>query len=308
MPDQMAQLEQVFTLHRLDQATDPVSFLKERENDIRGAVTTTLVGIDNTTIERLPRLEIIASMGVGYDKIDLGTCLARNVAVTNTPDVLNDDVADLALGLILMTRRRMLDGHLHVTSGEWKKGPLRLASSLKGKNLGILGLGRIGLAVALRCEPIGMQIGYTARSEKRVPYTYFQSPRALAEWSDVLVVTVPGGAETRAIVDKNVIESLGADGTLISIARGETVDEPALIEALQSGKLGSAGLDVYLNEPKPDQRLLTLPNVVHSPHFASATVETRRAMAQLVVENLIAHFEGKPLPTPVELSPKTAAP
>jgi len=220
--------------------------------------------------------------------------------VTNTPDVLTDDVADLAIGLMIAVRRNLIAGDAYVRSGDWgRKGMMPLNSALKGKRLGIAGLGRIGAAIAQRAEPMGLEIGYSARRRRDVAFHYVPDVRALAAWADILIVVVPGGAETEGLIDRAVLEALGPKGTLINVARGSVVDEPALIEALRSGKLGSAGLDVYLNEPNPDPAFAGLPNVVLHPHHASGTVETRDAMAQLVVDNLAAFFAGKPLLTPV---------
>ncbi|KAA2315008.1 2-hydroxyacid dehydrogenase [Pseudooceanicola sediminis] len=299
-PDQMRQLEAAYTVHRLDLAEDPVAFLAEVAPRIRAAVTTGGRGITADEVAALPALEIVATSSVGTDKIDLGACAARGIHVTNTPDVLTDDVADIALGLILMTRRRLVEGHAYVASGAWaQEGPFALTSALKGKKVGILGLGRIGQAIAARCLPFGMRVGYCARSEKPVDFEFMPSPQALAEWSDIFVIATPGGAQTEALVSKEVIEAIGPRGTLINIARGSVVDEAAMIAALQDGRLGSAGLDVFAREPEADKALTSLHNVALSPHHASGTVETRDAMAQLVVDNLAAHFAGAPLLTPV---------
>ncbi|MEO4002176.1 2-hydroxyacid dehydrogenase [Mesorhizobium sp. CAU 1732] len=304
----MAELERAFTLHRVDQAVDAERLVNACADLVRGVVTSPVVGIDRKTIACFPHLEIVSSVGVGYDSIDLEACGSRGIIVTNTPDVLNDDVADMALGLILMTRRRMVEGHMLVASGEWQKRLMGLTSGLKGKRVGILGLGRIGMAIAARCEPIGMVIGYSSRSRKAVPYSFIPDARSLAEWSDILVVAVPGGAETLGMVDAAVLDALGSSGTLINIARGSAVDEAALIDALQSGRISSAGLDVYRSEPDPDPRLTSLANVTLSPHHASGTVETRNAMAQLVVDNLVAHFEGRSVLTPVPPVPSVVRP
>ncbi|QOL82774.1 2-hydroxyacid dehydrogenase [Pseudooceanicola spongiae] len=299
-PDQMRQLDAAYTLHRLDLAADPASFLAEVAPSVRAAVTTGGRGITAAEIAALPALEIVATSSVGTDAIDLTACAARGIHVTNTPDVLTDDVADIALGMILMTRRRLVEGHEYVRSGTWaQKGPFALTSALRGKRVGILGLGRIGQAIAERCLPFGLQVGYSARSEKPVDFEFFETPQALAQWSDIFVVATPGGAGTQALVSQDVIEAIGPQGTLINIARGSVVDEAALIAALKDGRLGSAGLDVFASEPGPDKALTDLDTVTLSPHHASGTVETRDAMAQLVVDNLAAHFAGEALLTPV---------
>lgn len=300
-PGQMAQLEESYTLHRLDLADDPDALLNEVGPRIRGVATTGGKGLTRALVEKLPNLAIVASSGVGYDTIDVEACTEHGVWVTNTPDVLTDDVADLALALTLNARRNLVAADAYVRSGEWgRRGPFPLASAMKGKRAGIVGLGRIGKAIAARLEPLGLEIGYTARSAKSgVDYRHFATPRGLAEWSDILVLALPGGADTTGLVDGAILDALGPDGTLVNISRGSVVDEAALIAALASGRLGSAALDVFHGEPKPDAALTGLANVVLSPHIGSATGETRDAMAQLVVDNLAAWFRGEPLLTPV---------
>lgn len=304
-PDQMAQLEATYTLHRYDRGDDPEALLAQVAPRIRALITTGGKGLKRELIERLPNLEVVASSGVGYDSIDIAACNEHGVVVTNTPDVLTDDVADLAVGLIIAVRRTMIVGDAYVRSGDWgRKGMLPLASALKGKKVGIVGLGRIGGAIARRCEPMGLEIGYTARSQRSdSPYRFVATIPELASWSDILVVAVPGGGDTQGLIDRTIIEAIGPTGTLINISRGSVVDEAALIEALQSGTLGSAGLDVYLNEPNPDPAFAALSNVVLYPHHASGTVETRDAMAQLVVDNLAAFYRGEALLTPVNAPP-----
>ncbi len=305
-PTKIAEIDGEFHLHRYDQADDPDALLAEVGPRIRGVATTGGKGLTRGMVERMPRLEIVASSGVGYDKIDVDACTDHGAVVTNTPDVLTDDVADIALGLVINARRNMVAGDAYVRSGRWgQEGPLGLTSALRGKRLGILGLGRIGNAIAARAEPFGLEIGYMARSDKCVGYRYHSSLVALAEWADILVVAVPGGEGTDRLVDARVIAALGPAGTLVNISRGSVVDEAALTSALASGALASAGLDVFLNEPNPDPALTALPNVVLYPHHASGTVETRDAMAALVNDNLRAHFTGQPLLTPVNV-PKAA--
>jgi lactate dehydrogenase-like 2-hydroxyacid dehydrogenase len=300
-PTKLAEIEGEFQLHRYDHADDPAALLAEVGPRIRGVATTGGKGLTRSMIERMPNLEIVASSGVGYDKIDVDACTEHGIVVTNTPDVLTDDVADTAMGLIISARRNVVAGDAYVRSGAWgREGPLPLTSALRGKRVGIVGLGRIGGAIARRCEPFGVEIGYTARRERDgVDYRCLPSVQALAEWSDILVVAVPGGDDTDGLIDAEVLDALGPEGTLINIARGSVVDEPALVEALRSGGLGSAGLDVFRNEPTPDPALTSLPNVVLYPHHASGTVETRDAMAALVNDNLRAFFAGRPALTPV---------
>ncbi|GGA97410.1 2-hydroxyacid dehydrogenase [Allosediminivita pacifica] len=299
-PAQMAELEARYTLHRHDTAEDPEALLAEVGPRIRGVVTTGGRGISGDIVERLPALEVVSTFSVGTDSLDLEACKRCGVTVTNTPDVLNDDVADLALGLMIATRRRMVEADAWVRSGNWAaKGAFPLVRTIKGSRVGILGLGSIGKDIATRCAALRTEIGYLARSEKDVPYAYFDTPRALAEWSDILVAVVPGGSSTRHMVDAEVLKALGPEGTLINVARGSVVDEAALIAALTDGTIAGAGLDVFADEPKADPRFAEMANVVLSPHHASGTEETRNAMAQLVVDNIDAWFgEGRAL-TPV---------
>jgi lactate dehydrogenase-like 2-hydroxyacid dehydrogenase len=257
-------------------------------------------GADGELMDALPALEIIANYGVGVDAIDLEAARARGIRVTNTPDVLTDDVADLAIALALAVTREIPRGDAHVRGGGWATGNLPLARRFHGCKLGIVGLGRIGVAVAKRASAFDCAIGYFNRSPQPAsPYRAFATIRDLAEWSDVLVVTVAGGAGTRALVDASVIQALGPNGFLVNVSRGTTVDEAALLDALESRAIAGAALDVFLNEPHIDERFKALPNAVLLPHHGSATVETRRAMGQLMRDNLTAHFAGKPLLTPV---------
>ena len=299
-PRQMARLEAEFVLHRLDEAEDKPAFLAGVADRIGAIVTTGGVGAATDLIDELPGLRIIATSSVGIDRIDIETCRRRRIAVTNTPDVLTDDVADLALGLLLATQRRLVEGDAWVRSGDWaRRGAFALTTSLSGLNVGILGLGAIGRAVATRCAAFNTQVGYCSRTPRDRSLRYFADPVEMAGWANVMIACVPGGPATRHLIDGAVIAALGPGGTLINVARGSVVDEDALIAALTDGRLGSAGLDVFACEPDPDPRLLCLPNVVVSPHHASGTVRTRDAMAQLVVDNLLAWRDGRPLVTPV---------
>ena len=249
---------------------------------------------------RLPALEIIAVMGVGYDGIDVAAAKARGVVVTHTPNVLNDDVADLALGLMLSAARQLPAADRHVRFGQWAaSGPMPLARKMSGARLGLVGMGRIGQAIAHRALAFGMSVAYTSRQPKSVPHRYVASAVALAAEVDFLVVITPGGAATRHLINAEVLAALGAKGILVNVARGSVVDEAALIDALERGTLGGAGLDVFENEPNVPERLRALPQVVLAPHIGSATGQTRQAMADLAFANLAAHFAGKPLPSPV---------
>ena len=258
-------------------------------------------GIDAATIDRLPDLKLIAVCAVGYDKTDVAHAHARGVEVTHTPDVLTDDVADLAIGLMIATARRIPAMDRYVRDGRWaREGSPALATRFSGRRIGILGLGRIGRAIAWRAVPFASEIAYHARSERRdVPWRYEADPVALAASVDVLVVATAGGAETAGLVDRAVLDALGPEGMLINIARGSVVDEGALVAALAEGRLGSAGLDVFAREPHVPEALLAMENVVLMPHMGSATRQTRAAMAQLVIDNVDAFFAGKPLLTPV---------
>jgi D-3-phosphoglycerate dehydrogenase len=299
-PKAMAELEAAYRLVHLWRAADPESLIDEVAAEIQAVVSSGERGLSAALIERMPRLEIVACFGVGYDRIDVAACRGRGIPVTNTPDVLSRDVADLGLGLILMTLRRMAEADRFVRAGQWLHGPLPLGTCLAGKKLGILGLGRIGMELAKRARAAEMVPGYhnrTARVDVDLPY--FPTLIELARWADVLAVACPGGEATRNLVDRDVLAALGPESWLVNIARGSVVDEAALVEALQTGRIKGAGLDVFADEPRVPEALLTMDNVVLQPHQASATEETRDAMAGLVVANLRAHFSGEALLTPV---------
>jgi len=300
---QMEILEQRYTLHRLDLAKD-----EEREAVFAkaGPVCTAMVvnghvTVDEAFLAKLPALKLASCSSAGYDQMDVEAMTRRGIKLTNTSEVLLDDVADTALLLMLSARRRLPQGDAYVRSGDWgKKGMMPLTSSTFGKKAGVVGLGQIGLAIAKRCEAVGLTIGYHTRSPKSGnDYTYFDNPVKLAEWADVLIAATPGGPATEGLISAEVLDALGPSGSFVNIARGTVVDEPALIKALEEGRIASAGLDVYLNEPNPDPRFAKLDNVVLYPHHASGTEETRERMAQLAVDNLDAFFADKPLLTPV---------
>jgi hydroxypyruvate reductase len=251
-------------------------------------------------IAQLPALEIVSIMGVGYDGVDVAACKARGVIVTHTPDVLNDDVADLALALALNIARRIPQADRYVRAGQWPQGPMPLATKMSGARMGIVGMGRIGQAIAQRALAFGMTIAYTARSAKaELPYAFHATPQALAAASDFLVIITPGGAATKKMIDASVLQALGPTGFLINIARGSVVDEAALIDALQRGVIAGAALDVFENEPNVPEALRALDNVVLTPHIGSATQATRQAMADRALANLQAHFAGQPLPSAI---------
>jgi hydroxypyruvate reductase len=249
-------------------------------------------------IARLPALQIVSIMGVGYDGVDTAACKARGVLVTHTPDVLNDDVADLALALALSIARRIPQADRYVREGQWPGGPMPLANKLSGARMGIVGMGRIGQAIAKRALAFNMSVAYTARSAKAdLPYAFHPTPAALAAASDFLVIITPGGAATRKLINAEVLQALGPKGYLVNVARGSVVDEAALIEALQKGAIAGAALDVFENEPHVPETLRALDNVVLVPHIGSATRATRGAMAALAFENLRAFFAGERPPT-----------
>ena len=251
-------------------------------------------------LEQLPNVGVVACSSAGFEAIDDAALRERGIALTNSSDALLDDVADVALMLTLAARRQLIAADRYVRSGAWaREGMYPLLSAVKGKRAGIVGLGKIGQAIARRFEPLGLEIGYTARSRKASPHRYFPDTLSLAEWADILVAIVPGGSDTAGLISRDVIHALGPEGTFVNVARGSVADEDALIDALMTGRLGSAALDVYLNEPAPNPALTSLPNVTLYPHHASGTVETRDAMAQTVVDNLAAFFAGRPLVTAV---------
>jgi len=289
-----------YTVHKLWLAEDRAAFLAERADLIRAIVTNAPVGANAALMAALPKLEMIASSGVGLDAIDLDAAQRQGVIVTNTPGVLNECVADAGLMLMLAVARRLCEADRFVRSGEWEKRKFPLATSLGGKTCGIMGMGNIGRAVAKRAEAFRMTIAYYNPHQKtELPYTYYDNPEALARAADFLVLTLPGGASTFHIVNDRLLEALGPTGFLINIARGSVVDQLALIAALTSGKIAGAALDVFEDEPHVPAELTVLDNVVLTPHFASGTHETRGAMSQLTFDNLHAHFTGKPVITRV---------
>lgn len=296
----MARLEAGYTLHRYDKADDKMAFIAEHGPKCEVVVVSGHEDLQRAQLEHLPKLELVGVSSAGFETIDLDALTERGIPMTNTSDALADDVADCAVMLTLACRRRLMDAHAHTKTGAWgREGAFPLTSAVRGKRAGIVGLGNIGKAIARRLEPMGLELGYLARSRKPVDYEYFDDVVKLAEWSDILIVTVPGGDETRGMIDAEVCRALGPKGTLINVARGSVVNEADLIAALKDGTLGDAGLDVYLNEPDPVPALTALDNVTLYPHHASGTVETRDAMAMMVVDNLDAHFAGKPLLSPV---------
>jgi lactate dehydrogenase-like 2-hydroxyacid dehydrogenase len=295
-----ATLEAEFAVHKLFEAADREKFLTDRADRVRGIASFGPSPVDGRLMDALPKLEIIANFGVGVDQINLDDAKRRGIIVTNTPDVLNECVADTAIALVLCTLRRLPQSDAYLRAGHWSaKGPYPLATSLGGKTLGILGLGRIGEAIAKRALAMGMKIRYHNRRKKDVAYPYDPDPVTLAKNSDVLMVVTPGGEATRNLVGAKVLDALGPSKYLLNIARGSVIDEPVLLRYLQEKRIAGAGLDVFVDEPRVPPEFFTLDNCVLFPHVGSATAETRKAMGDLQIENLRLHFAGKPVKTRV---------
>lgn len=293
-------LDQSFTCHKLYEAADRAAFLRRHAPKVRALATFGPAGADAALMDQLPKLEIISNFGVGVDAIDLAAAAKRGIIVTNTPEVLDDCVADTAMALVLSTLRRFPQAENYLRAGQWgTRGAYPLTTSLGGKTLGVLGLGRIGEAIARRAEAFGMKIRYHNRSRKKVAWPYEPNVVSLARSADVLLIAAPGGPETLRIVNAAVLDALGPQGYVVNIARGSLVDEPVLLRYLREGRIAGAGLDVFDNEPKIDPAWFAVENAVLVPHVGSATVETRTAMGDLQVENLRLHFAGKPVKTPV---------
>jgi lactate dehydrogenase-like 2-hydroxyacid dehydrogenase len=268
---------------------------------VRGIATEANRGADRALIAALPKLEVICVFGVGIDAVDLAAACERGIPVTNTPGILTDEVADLAIGLMLASARQIPFADRYVRDSSWaSKGPIPLGRSVGGKTMGVIGLGGIGRAIADRGAAFRMRVIYTGpRRKPDAPYEYVADVMELARQSDYLMVACKGGPDTHHLVSAAVIDALGPNGTLVNVARGSVVDEAALIGALAEGRLGHAALDVFENEPNPSPDLLKLSSVIVQPHHGSATVETRTAIGQLMIDNLSAHFAGRPLLTPV---------
>ena len=298
-PPMMEALHGAFRVHDRTHQGDPAAFAAIAPR-IRAIAASGESKVPRELIAQMPALEIISVFGVGYDGVDVAAARERGIAVTHTPNVLNDEVADLAMALVLAVSRRLVEADRYVRSGAWANGPMPLARKVSGARMGIVGLGRIGMAIARRAEAFGMSIAYTSRNAKAdTACPYYPSPEALAREVDFLVVITPGGAATRKLIDAKVLAALGKTGYLVNVARGSVVDEQALVQALREGTIAGAGLDVFENEPHVPAELLALDNVVLTPHVGSATWQTRHAMGDLAFGNLQAHFAGKPLLSPV---------
>lgn len=299
-PFLMEPLQAAYEVHDRLHESDPAAFARVAPL-IRAVAGGGESKVPRSLMEQLPALEMVSIMGVGYDGVDVAAALEKRIPVTHTPGVLNDEVADLAIGLMLSVARRIPLADRYVRAGRWaKEGAMPLARKVSGARLGIVGLGRIGQAIASRAEAFGMSIAYTGRGAKsELAYTFYPTAQALAAQVDFLIVITPGGAGTRHMINAEVLKALGPEGYLINVARGSVVDEAALVDALQQGVIAGAALDVFEKEPHPNEALWSMDNVVLTPHMASATVQTRHAMAKLAVDNLRAHFAGQALFTPV---------
>jgi lactate dehydrogenase-like 2-hydroxyacid dehydrogenase len=286
-------LAERYTVHKLHEIEDKDAWLAEHGDRIRAHAGS---GVQAGLMDKLPNLEIIASFGVGYDNIDIKAAKERDIRVTNTPDVLNDAVAELTIGLMIALARRLPQSDRFVRDGKWPKGNFGLFAELTGKTIGILGLGRIGKEIATRAQAMKMRVVYHGRHQQQaVPYTFYEDLETMARDCDWLVVIAPGGKGTEGIVSRKVLQALGPHGMIVNVARGTLIDEPAMVELLQNGGLGGAALDVFVDEPDVPQALFALDNVVLSPHQGSATHQTRDAMGALLVANLERHFAGEPL-------------
>ncbi len=294
-PDTIEQLDKQYDTRKLWEAGNNA----ERQRLIRDIaphcrMAATAAWQCDPLVYELPHLELISCFGVGTDGIDFTITEKRGITVTNTPDVLNDAVADLALALVLATHRNLILADRHVRNGSWLQAPFPFSHSLAGRTLGIAGLGAIGEEIALRALPCKMEIIYHNRRQRpELPYRYHDNLESLAEASDVLLSMLPGGEATDSLVDERILRALGPEGIFINVGRGTTVDEAALIKALHEGWIAGAGLDVYRHEPRVPQELVDLPNVVLFPHIGSATLETRQAMGQLVMDNIAAFVAGR---------------
>jgi lactate dehydrogenase-like 2-hydroxyacid dehydrogenase len=294
------QLQEHFTVHKLWLEEDHAALYGKHGTAIRAVAVGGHEPVRVEMFEGLPNLEIVASFGVGYDHIDAAAATERGVVVTNTPDVLSDEVADLAIGLLISTVRQLPRAEAFLRNRNWVNGRFPLTASMRGRKVGILGLGRIGKAIARRLSAFDLEVVYCGRHRQDgISLFYYPDLLTMAEAVDILISAAPGGPSTQGIINAEVIAALGPEGVLINVGRGTVVDEQALAHALESGALAAAGLDVFNNEPNPSEALLKAPNTVHLPHIGSGTVTTRNAMGQLVVDNLISWFStGKPL-TPI---------
>lgn len=297
---EMAQIEEAFNVIRLWESHDPEQVLHQHRLEIAGILSTyNCAGVSKRLIEALPNLEIIAQFGAGYDNIDVATAHKHNIAVTTTPDILTDDTADIAMILLMNIARRTVEADMFVRVGRWMSGAFPLSTSISGKTVGIVGLGKIGSAIAQRANAFNTTILYHGRSKKDVDYRFYDNLIEMAKASDFLVLACAGGNTTNGLVDYKVLEALGPKGYLINISRGSVVNQEDLMIALRNKTIAGAGLDVYNDEPNVPEEMIKMDNVVLLPHVGSATHETRSRMGRLVLQNFLAHFDGNTLLTPV---------
>ncbi|MGL5734995.1 MAG: 2-hydroxyacid dehydrogenase, partial [Beijerinckiaceae bacterium] len=281
-------VDKAFRLHKAWEAKDPPAFIREVAPKIRGIALGGHTAVDEAFLAQFPALEIVASLGVGYDHVDTKAAAKRGVIVTHTPDVLNEEVADTALGLVLNAVRQLPQSEKFLRSGQWLKGNFPLTASLREKTAGIAGLGRIGKAIAKRLEAFGVKVVYYGRTQQKdVSYRWYGSLTDMARDVDILISVLPGGAATKYIINADVLKALGPEGVLVNIGRGTVVDEQALITALKNKTIATAALDVFEDEPRVPEELIAMEHVVLFPHVGSGSIYTRNAMGQLVVDNLI---------------------
>jgi len=301
LPVTMEALDNIYDIQRHWQSDDPDALLERVSGECVGVITDGGLGVSSEVLQKLPNAKIVAVFGVGVDAVDRDYCRANNIAVTNTPDVLSDDVADMAIALALGISRQVIVGDRYARAGRWPtEGAMPLTRRMMGKRAGIFGMGSIGACLAKRLAGFDMEISYCNRSERQSShYHYVPTLEALAANVDYLFVTASATPESLGAVNASVLDALGADGYLINVSRGGLVDEPVLVDYLQAGRIAGAGLDVFAAEPQIPEALFALDNVVLQPHNASGTHETRQAMGQLVIDNLAAHIAGQPLLTPV---------
>jgi lactate dehydrogenase-like 2-hydroxyacid dehydrogenase len=296
-------LDRDFTVHNRWEIKDFDAWAAENGAKVKGVITSGVYGTDNALLDRLPNLQVVNSFGVGYDAVDTAYLAGRGIQLSNTPDVLNNAVAETALALMLCVSRRISEAERFVRAGKWATGKLPLGNDLCGKTCGIVGLGKIGKTIAKRAAAFEMNIAYYRRGQaySDVSYTHYDDLQALAKASDYLIVIVPGGPETEHLINRDVLKALGSKSYLINVARGSVVDERALVASLLESEIAGAGLDVFEDEPHVPAELLTLDNVVLTPHIGSGTYETRQAMADLVFANISRYFDEGALVTPVSL-------
>jgi len=299
----MQNLERDYRVHKLADINDIDTWASQHGTKVRGVVTSGVFGTDNAILDRLPNLEVVNSFGVGYDAVDTQYLARRGIKLSNTPDVLNNAVAETAMALMLGVSRRISEAERFVRAGQWPNGKFPLGNDLCGKTCGIVGLGKIGKTIAKRAAAFEMNIAYfrRGRAYEDVSYQHYDNLQHLAQDSDYLIVIVPGGPDTQHLIDAEVLRALGPKSFLINVARGSVVDEKALVASLLASEIAGAGLDVFEDEPNVPAELLKLDNVVLTPHIGSGTYETRQAMADLVFANVSGHFEKGTLVTPVGL-------